>query len=364
MIELALPCQLDGDQEEPFVVKLGATESPVYTRELVGSFAPRVSCNEEVYQTAFGKLTISSPPGLSLEGDVAFVDPVQGRLHRWFRRGDTQNTLLITERCDQLCIMCSQPPKKSHTDLFDHFFEACLLADKGADIGLSGGEPTLFKGQIFDLIDRVRALRPEIRFHILTNAQHFEDDDIPVLAAFGEAVCWGVPLYSTEASEHDDIVGKQGAHAALTNGLARLVRSGSVLELRTVVMRQNMHRLPELARWVRTHLPGVDCWAVMQLERQGFARTRWAAQFFDHSNDFSKLAEALSYAAAYGLPVTLYNFPRCTVPEAYRDFAPSTISDWKRAYFDDCEACSQKVLCGGLFAWHKDSNPYAHWGAL
>src|SRR5690606_40913863 len=55
------------------------------------------------------------------------------------------NTLLVTERCDQLSVMCSQPPKKQHTDLFPLLKQACLLAPKGATIGFSGGEPTLYQ---------------------------------------------------------------------------------------------------------------------------------------------------------------------------------------------------------------------------
>jgi His-Xaa-Ser system radical SAM maturase HxsC len=364
MIDLTHACQLDSPRVEPFVIKLGPVESGPLEGLLEHHYAPKAVDRPHAYQTRFGLLTIDADPNTSLIGDVLFVNPAQQRVHRWFRRGDTQNTLLVTEQCDQLCIMCSQPPKKTHVDVFRFLLEACLLSDPGADVGLSGGEPTLYKDEVFRLIRRVVALRPDINFHVLSNAQHFCETDIPTLFELRDHIIWGVPVYSSVAAEHDAIVVKEGAFQAVCSGLAVLIRAGASIELRTVVLRQNIAGLSALAMWISERLPGLDCWAVMQLERQGFARTRWERQFFDHSQSFDAIGRAVSLAAVKGVPLALYNFPRCTVPGPFRHLAPSTISDWKRHYAEGCQLCVDRTLCGGLFAWHKDEVPYGSWGAL
>ena len=43
-------------------------------------------------------------------GDVVALHP-SGMVEVLFRRASPHNTLLTTERCNSLCIMCSQPPK-------------------------------------------------------------------------------------------------------------------------------------------------------------------------------------------------------------------------------------------------------------
>lgn len=298
-----------------------------------------------------------------LAGDVLLVEPEQQQVQRLVRARSKHNTFLITERCDQLCVMCSQPPKKTHVDYFRHFKAAAILAPTNATIGMSGGEPTLYKAELFDLIEFAATLRPDLRFHVLTNAQHFTEEDVGFLSSeVGRKILWGVPLYSENAELHDRLVNKRGAYDLLMRGLAILCRSGAPTELRTVVMQDNVHELPALARFITTHVPFADPWAIMQLERIGYARNRWSQLFFDHSEDFSSIAKAVEIARLSGVPAILYNFPLCTVPSLYRRFAPSTISDWKRRYEPECEGCLAKPFCGGFFEWHPSNASYKHLG--
>lgn len=99
-------------------------------------------------------------------------NPPPGRIERLLRSDSPHNTFLVTERCDQLCVMCSQPPKKTHVDRFVLLEEACLLAKPGELIGISGGEPTLYKGQLLGMLGRVLHAREDLQFHVLTNGQH------------------------------------------------------------------------------------------------------------------------------------------------------------------------------------------------
>ena len=350
MIELRLA--ISAEAAAPFVAKLGGRDEPVRAdgrvARLVGEFP-----DHAVYSHPLATFSVPGAHAETLAGDVVFVEPERGMLSRWLRRGSPHNTLLVTERCDQLCLMCSQPPRKTHVDLFAHFREACELADPNTVIGLSGGEPTLYKDELFALVDATLRCRPDLSFHILTNGQHFDEGDIPRLAGWtADQVCWGVPLYATEASVHDAIVAKQGAFDRLQQSFGVLLRAGAAVELRTVVVQQNAHLLPRLARHVATRLPFVRVWAIMQLEHIGFAKNRWADLYYDHSQAFGPVAEALDLMWVSGMPVALYNFPRCTVPPAYRRFAHASISDWKRKYLPACGECCERSSCSGFFEWH------------
>lgn len=295
-----------------------------------------------------------------LDGDVVMHSPGRNILHRLIRSGSEHNTLLVTEQCDQKCIMCSQPPKDTHVDLFDAFLEAVLLAPSDVTIGLSGGEPMLHKVKLFELLANANLARPDLRFHVLTNGQHFEPSDLSSLNKIDlNSVLWGIPVYAAEPDIHDRIVEKRGAHSQLHESLALLGSAGADIELRTVVMKSNVDGLSRLASHLVTHVPYAHYWAIMQMENIGYARMNWDAEFFDNSTCFHPIGNALSLATAKGLETMLYNFPLCTIPEPYRHFAVRSISDWKQKYLSPCKQCKRRSGCGGFFQWYPDANGFS-----
>jgi His-Xaa-Ser system radical SAM maturase HxsC len=307
------------------------------------------------YSGSSGLISIDGLTGRELDGDVVLVQPRAGRIERLFRAGSVHNTLLVTERCDQLCVMCSQPPKKTHVDRFDLLEAACLLVEPGSLIGVSGGEPTLYKNRLLAMLERVLREREDVQFHVLTNGQHFAEDDVQRLRdpVFGR-VSWGIPLYAADAALHDEIVGKDGAFARLEESFARLIMAGGRVELRTVVLESNIDALPELARDVAARLQFVEAWSIMQLEHIGFAKGRWRELFVDHRDRFAPIAAALDHSSLHGVRAQLFNFPRCTVPPLYRGFAIASISDWKRKFAGACSGCREREACSGFFEWHPD----------
>ena len=349
---IPLTCRADADAERSFVTRLRSLPDGAGPADAILVEADDV---EAVYAGAHGLLSMHGVAPGALDGDVVLVDPARRRAERLIRAGSPHNTLLVTERCDQLCLMCSQPPKKTHVDRFDLLEAACQLAPAGMLIGVSGGEPTLYRERLLTMVERVLDARADLSFHVLSNGQHFTDEDVARLAQpTFRRVSWGIPLYAACADLHDRIVGKDGAFDLLEAGLARLAAAGARVELRTVVLGDNTDALPELARFVAARLRFVEAWSVMQLEHIGFAKARWAGLFVDHRHRFAPVAAALDHALLHGVRAQLFNFPRCTVPPAYRGLAIASISDWKRKYAAGCGGCSERALCSGFFEWHPD----------
>lgn len=304
-------------------------------------------------------LRLTAPAAAEIDGDVLMLLPGQKSAHRLIRARSPHNTFLVTERCDQLCVMCSQPPKSHHTDLFPLFGQAAQLAPDGVYLGLSGGEPMLFKDQVFDLLESSLAARPDLRFHVLTNGQHFTQDDVERLRRIPhDRVLWGIPLYSADPAVHDATVAKPGAYKRLMESFAILARTGAAVELRTVVMKTNVDGLDDLARLITTRLPFISVWALMQLESIGYGRKNWDALFLDTSIAFDTIGDALDAVHAGGIEAQLYNFPACTMPGGYRRHAPATISDWKRRFLAACEGCSLRDACTGFFEWYPETRGF------
>lgn len=351
MIPLALAAEAEADLA--FITRLRAHRDACVDE--YDSWALSGDGTGAVFTGRHGLVSVEGLDAATLDGDVVLVQPDSLRVDRLLRSNSRHNTLLVTERCDQLCLMCSQPPKKTHHDRFGLLEEACLLAEQDCVIGITGGEPTLFKEDLLGLVERVLRAREDLSFHILSNAQHFDDTDVSRLRdSIFRRVCWGVPLYAASPVLHDRIVGKVGAYEQLMDGFATLLRAGAWVELRTVLLSANLDALPELARFVTTRLRFVDAWSIMQLENIGYARNRWHELFVDHGEDFSPIAAALDHAQLHGVPARLFNFPRCTVPPAYRPLAAASISDWKRKFVPACAACSVQDECCGFFEWHPE----------
>jgi len=355
MIRLHLPAT--SDAERPFVTRLRASKDGCAPEESILVDQDELGAT---FAGEYGLIAIDGATPQELDGDVVLVDPLAGRAERLIRAASAHNTLLVTERCDQLCVMCSQPPKKTHVDRFELFEAAAMLAPRSAVLGVSGGEPTLYKERLLAMVERVLGSRPDLAFHILSNGQHFDEEDVARLRAPAYArVAWGIPLYAAEPALHDYVVAKVGAFERLEESFRYLMAAGARIELRTVVVQANLPQLRELAHYVSTRLRFIEVWSIMQLENIGFARNRWRDLFVDHALDFRAIGDSIDIAALHGVRAQLFNFPRCTVPAPYRPLARASISDWKRKYMPDCTACGERAACTGFFEWHPDAQASA-----
>jgi len=107
-------------------------------------------------------------------GDVVYVHP-SGFVTTLYRKGSPHNFILVTDQCNSFCLMCSQPPRQ--VDDFDRIREHLRLIDlidpETREIGITGGEPTLFKDDFLRLIEHCKNRLPNTALHVLTNGRMF-----------------------------------------------------------------------------------------------------------------------------------------------------------------------------------------------
>ena len=357
MIDLKLKAEFNFSSD-PLLLKLKERDTDLLLdidgRD-IGIFTKELNYLEVTSE--FGNFRIFLKSDDDFHGDVILCIPEASRVQRLYRANSTNNTFLFTERCDQMCAMCSQPPRSSIDEWrFPHFKKTIELCDPHSIIGISGGEPTLYKHVLFEILINTIEKRPDVKIHILTNGQHFDDDDLQTLETINEGleVLWGIPLYSYNSENHDEIVGKTGAFKVLMENLFKVGSAKTPIELRTVLTKKNALDLPELANFITKHIPFINKWVIMAMEPIGFAKANKDELFFDHSVAKFPIQHALDIARLNGLTVQLYNFPMCTVDEGYREYCTQSISDWKNKYLDECSTCLKKDVCCGFFEWYTD----------
>jgi His-Xaa-Ser system radical SAM maturase HxsC len=285
--------------------------------------------------------------------DVIAISPDGVRVRVLWRHTSRQNSILLTERCNHYCLMCSQPPKTALDDhLLDQAFELIrLLPRDTAEIGFTGGEPTLYGEQLIDLLRLTRNLHPGSEVHVLSNGRRFAD---PEFAAAWASVdnpnmMVGIPLYGAEPARHDYVVQAEGAFNETVPGIMNLARLGQRIELRVVLHKQTAPALPEIAEFIARNLPFVDQVALMGLEMIGLARANIPALWIDPIEYADQLAEAVLILDRSRIHTMIYNHQLCLIPRGLWPFTVRSISDWKNEYHPECAECGVRDQCGGFF---------------
>lgn len=296
-------------------------------------------------------LNLRGSNALFRHGDVLLLEP-SGRCTVLYESSTEDNVLLITERCNNRCLMCSQPPKLSdngHMVMSRRILE--LIENPPTALCLTGGEPTLVWDELIGLLRTCRERFPSTSIQILTNGRRLRDFDFAaeLVEAGGDALYLSIPLYADVAEIHDEIVGMPGAFWETLEGIYNLARLKVFVELRIVVIRQNHERLQQWAEFVYRSLPFVKHVAIMGLEPIGLAAGNIDRVWVDPLEYREQLSRTMRSFQRCGMEASIFNHQLCVLPRNLWPYCSRSISTWKRIYLPDCADCAQQESCGGLF---------------
>jgi His-Xaa-Ser system radical SAM maturase HxsC len=294
-------------------------------------------------------------PGLE-DGDVVVPRDSEGILVL-HRESDIHHSLLMTNRCNSYCLMCSQPPT-SHDDawLVDEAVAVIRhIRNTPRSIGLTGGEPLLLGSRLRHVIEALAEAHPTTRIEVLTNGRLFGSSDIgpAVLEGINSAVTWLVPLYGHADFLHDFVVQSPGAFEETISGLLVLQEHQQQIQLRIVLIEPVLRHLPELCSFIGRNLPFVHEVALMACEPIGFALANRDVCDVDLTAWQPSLESACWTLQRYQVPFVFMNTPLCALPRWLHPHARQSISDWKNCYAEECGKCTVRSDCAGLFAWHE-----------
>jgi His-Xaa-Ser system radical SAM maturase HxsC len=287
------------------------------------------------------------------DGDVLGFDHSSAKFRTLFRRSSAHNSFLVTERCNNYCLMCSQPPKDVDDQwILKEISESLPLIDPSAKaITFTGGE-TLSDWQDFiAVLKECRVRLPHTSIQVLTNGRAFANSEIvdawkdikhPSLMA-------AIPVYSSVDSTHDHVVQAKGAFDETILGILKLKDRGQRVEIRVVLHALTAPFIAETCRWIARNFPFVDHVALMGLENTGFAIANDAMLWIDPMNYREELRKAVDFLVNADVRVSIYNLPRCVLDKSIWSQAVQSISDWKNGFVEECCGCREKANCSGFF---------------
>lgn len=287
------------------------------------------------------------------DGDVLGIDHASRKFRVLFRRNSDHNSFLVTERCNNYCLMCSQPPK----DVDDRWIlseirESLPLIDPAVRaLTFTGGETLSDWKDFIGVLKECRDRLPATAIQVLTNGRAFADSQIvdawkglshPNLMA-------AIPVYASVDHIHDHVVQSKGAFDETILGILKLKDRGQRVEIRIVLHALTAPIIEETGRWIARNLPFADHVALMGLENTGFAIANDAMLWMDPVDYGEGLARAIDHLIAAGLNVSIYNLPKCVLPKSVWPHALQSISDWKNGFVEECDRCDEKSTCSGFF---------------
>ncbi|WP_280523843.1 His-Xaa-Ser system radical SAM maturase HxsC [Mycobacterium paraintracellulare] len=282
------------------------------------------------------------------------IQPRNGRLRVLYRRSSRHNFFLVTERCNNYCLMCSQPPKSVDDGwLMDEIEDTLPLIDPSTPtLTFTGGEPLTEWRRFITVLELTRDLLPDTAVHVLTNGRAFASPDVASAwaAVRHPKLSAGIPIYAAVDHIHDYVVQARGAFDQTLLGVLRLKDRGQRVEIRIVLHAITAPRLRETCSWIARNLPFVDHVALMGLENTGFAIANDGVLWIDPLDYQEQLAAGIDVLSAAGVNVSIYNLPLCVLDPSIRQFSVQSISDWKNAYVAECDDCSARRECAGFFS--------------
>src|SRR5262249_4049722 len=159
-----------------------------------------------------------------------------------------------------------------------------------------------------------------------------------------------VPVYSDISSKHDHVVQADGAFDDTIRGIINLKTAKVSVEIRVVLHKLTVDRLPQLARFIRRNLTFCDHVALMGLEMTGFTRSNLEKLWIDPKDYQPQLKEAVGILHTARMAVSIYNHQLCVLDASLRHFSRKSISDWKNEFMPECNGCTRKKECGGFFS--------------
>jgi radical SAM protein with 4Fe4S-binding SPASM domain len=188
----------------------------------------------------------------------------------------------ITERCNRRCKHCYHSSYDSIGELSDELLltvsdrltDALKAWDMRGAVGLTGGEPWLRRGIIFDILDRLASSNVVDRVDLMTNATLLSEVDCASLARHPLIRRVQVSIEGASEECHDAIRGN-GSFLETMQAIKRMKQNGLTVAVMMTVSRKNMAEIVPLLNLLREY--SVDTFTIDRFipEGQGAQNREW-----------------------------------------------------------------------------------------
>lgn len=279
----------------------------------------------------------------------------KGEITKVYSSKNQEVDIFVTNKCNSNCVMCPLPEnvrrknQSQQSDWIKNYIRA--LPEEIGYINITGGEPTLARKDLFEILLLLKEKYQYSGYQLLTNGRSVGDKRFlqQLLQYTPTGIRFAIPLHSSIESIHDGITNSVESFRQTDQGIKNLLHSGQKVEIRIVVSRKNIDTMEETARYIREYYQGIFCVNFIAMEMMGNAAVHKNELWIDYEEAFQRIKKAITILIHGGIDVQLYNFPLCAVEHGYWYLAVKSITEHKIRYMEECTSCVVKNICGGFF---------------
>lgn len=179
------------------------------------------------------------------------------------KNDSSENILVLTNQCNNNCIYCPDPEsirKREYNNNLRYFQGLVSLIDPNLQsLCITGGEPTLLRNDLIELLKLCKSRLTKTEFLLLTNGRLFSYPDYTRAFAVNgpPRLVIGIPFHSAKAKLHDYITRVKGSFDQTFYGLKNLISLGQKVEIRVVINKLNYKDLTNIAVLIINEFPKV-----------------------------------------------------------------------------------------------------------
>lgn len=285
------------------------------------------------------------------DNDIALVNR-NGNIIVLFEDESDTNSIFITSKCNCNCIMCPQErfDEENNENIAINLRLIDLIPKNTKCLAITGGEPTLKKDGLIEIIRHCKNKLPNTSLLLLTNGILFESIEyVRDIVKIGHPnIDFEIPLYSDINDDHNNIVNCNGFYKTI-KGIYNLYLFKQNVSLRNVILKLNYERLPQYAEFIYRNLPFIQHIAFMQMETRALALKNIDDIWIDPYLYQSELEESINMLNQRQIKISIYNAQLCILNKTLWKYARKSISLWKNIYLKECEQCKRRNDCAGFF---------------
>ena len=268
----------------------------------------------------------------------------------------------VWNRCNNKCLMCSNPPDYSEMGSYGLLNLKARLAridTKETHLYLTGGEPSLHP-DFLPLLAHIRERLPRTRILLDTNGRMFAYGAFAAKCAAAGNIEFQVSLCGHTPAAHDGITRTPGSFRQALAGIRNLLRhgGGGAVEIRFVLSALSVANIERVYDFAAAHLKGIKALVLIFMEMEGHAGVNLKTAGLTYARAgapvlefFERLEKKRGAPRKPPFELKLYHFPLCTLPPRLWKYVWRTLPKKEVAFPPGCRGCRVKEYCLGI---HKD----------
>lgn len=259
----------------------------------------------------------------------------------------------VWNKCNNNCIMCSNYFVRN-LDENERTFSSMVSRVKEKEpepkeITFTGGEPFLNPG-IFDLIDRFRGLYPKTRINILSNSRIFYYPNYcqKLKNHFDSNMQIAVSLFGHNSKVHDSVTLAKNSFLQTTKGIKNLLKLKIPIELRVIVLKQNIKHLEAIANYISKNFKGISYVVFIFVDLVSNAVKNKKIVAVNYTKTTPYLIKAMNVFEKNNVNFRLYHFPLCILPAEFWKNSWVSVERSKVKQTAHCMKCPCSKKCVGI----------------